>query len=183
MALALANRYASALAEVVTQTGSTVTGEAALGQLHDFQHALEVSEELRNILDSPAVTPADKRKLTACVAERLKMSAIMRNFLYVVIDHRRVTLLGEMIDALQNWIDSRNNVARIVITAARPIPEEQQEALIFKFGQVTGCTVSAEFAVAPELVGGVTVRFGSTIFDGSLRAQLNNLNHALLGDV
>lgn len=182
MALALANRYASALLEVVTQTGSTVTDKATLEQLRDFQHTLEVSEELRNILESPAITPADKRKLTALVAERLEIPAIVRNFLYVVIDHHRVTLLGEMIDALQNLIDSRDNMARITVTAARPIPEKQQEALVLKFGQVTGCTVLAEFAVAPELVGGVTVRFGSTIFDGSLRAQLNNLNHALLGD-
>lgn len=182
MALALANRYILALAEVVTKTGSTVTGEAALGQLNDFQRTLKGSEELSNILESPAVTPADKRKLTTLVAERLGMSVIVRNFLYVVIDHRRVTLLDEMIDALQSWIDSRDNVARIIITAAQPMPEKQKENLILKFGQITGCTVSAEFTVAPELVGGVTVRFGSTIFDGSLRSQLHNLNHALSGD-
>ena len=182
MALAIANRYASALAEVVTQPGSAVSAEAALGQLSDFQDLLTTSEELRNILNSPAVTSADKRALTARCAERLELAVTVRNFLYVVIDHRRMPLLGEMIEAFREWIDERAGVARITVTSARPMEEEQRTALVSKFSRLTGKSVSAEFAVASGLLGGATVRFGSTVFDGSLRAQLNNLDRALSGE-
>ena len=182
MALAIANRYASALAEVVTQPGSAVSAEDALGQLGDFQELLTTSEELRNILNSPAVAPAGKRGLTARLAERLQLAVTVRNFLYVVIDHRRMPLLDEMIEAFRAWIDERAGVARIAVTSARPMEEEQRTALVSKFSGVTGKTVSAEFAVASELLGGATVRFGSTVFDGSLRAQLNNLDRALSGE-
>ena len=182
MTLAIANRYASALAEVVTQAESPVTVETTLGQLCDFQDLLKNSGELRNVLDSPAVTPANKRRLTGHLAKRLELSVTVRNFLYVVIDHRRMTLLGEMIDALQGWIDERAGVTRITITAARPMAEDQQDVLVAKFSCLTGCKVVPKFVAAPELVGGVTVRSGSTIFDGSLRSQLNNLARTLSGE-
>ncbi len=182
MALVIANRYASALAEVVTQPGSAVSAEDALGQLGDFQDLLKTSEELRNILSSPAVTPADKRALTAKLAERLDLVVTVRNFLYVVIDHRRMPYLDEMIEAVGAWIDERNGVARIAVTSAKPMAEEQRAAFVTKFSHVTHKAVLAEFAVAPELLGGATVRFGSTVFDGSLRAQLNHLDRALSGE-
>ena len=182
MALAIANRYASALAEVVTQPGSPISAEDTLGQLGDFRNLLTTSEELRNILNSPSITPADKRGLTAKLAARLDHSVTVRNFLYVVIDHRRMPFLGEMIEAFREWIDERAGVARIKVTSAKPMGDEQRTALVSKFSRVTGKTVSAEFAVASELLGGATVRFGSTVFDGSLRAQLNSLDRALSGE-
>ena len=182
MALAIANRYASALAEVVTQPGSAVSAKDALRQLGDFQELLKTSDELRNILSSPAVTPTDKRGLTGRLSERLELSVTVRNFLYVVIDHRRMPFLDEMIEAFQAWIDQRAGVARITVTSAKPMVDQQRTALVSKFSRVTGKTVSAEFAVASELLGGATVRFGSTVFDGSLRAQLNSLDRALSGE-
>ena len=182
MALAIANRYASALAEVVTQAEPPVTVETTLGQLCDFQNLLINSKELRTVLDSPAVTSANKRQLIEHLAERLKLSVTVRNFLYVVIDHRRMMLLGEMIDALQGWIDERAGVTRITVTAARPLVKEQQDGLVSKFNRLSGHKVVPKFVVAPELVGGVTVRSGSTIFDSSLRSQLNNLARTLSGE-
>ena len=182
MALAIANRYASALAEVVTQPGSAVSAEDALRQLGDFQELLKTSDELRNILSSPAVTPADKRALTAKLGERLELAVTVCNFLYVVIDHRRMPYLDEMIEAMRAWIDERAGVARIKVTSAKAMGDEQRIALVSKFSRVTGKAVSAEFAVVSELLGGATVRFGSTVFDGSLRAQLNSLDRALSGE-
>ena len=182
MALAIANRYASALAEVVSQPGCAIGAEAALGQLDHFHGLLAESKELRRILDSPAVSPSDKRRLTARLAERLELSVTVRNFLYVVIDHRRMPVLDQMIDAFRQWIDERAGVARIMVASARPMARQQRDALISKFSRVIGRTVSAEFTVKPELVGGATVRFGSTVFDGSLRAQFNHLDRVLSGE-
>ena len=182
MALAIANRYASALAEVITGAESPVSEKTILEQLRRFQGLLKSSRELRNVLDTPAVIAASKRRLVGRIADHLALSITTRNFLYVVIDHRRLVLLDEIIDALERWLDKHSGVTRITITTAQPIAEDQKEALVAKFSELNNCKIVAKFAVSPALVGGVTVRSGSTIFDGSLRAQLNNLGRVLSGE-
>jgi len=182
MALALANRYAQALADVVSKPGAAVEPQAAIGQLAQFQELLDLSKPLRGVLVSPAVTPADKRALAATLCQRLEVAAVVRNFLFVVIDHRRMSFLGEMVKAFQEWLDDRAGVARLLVTTATPIGGQQQSALIEKFSRVTGSTVVAEFDVSSDLVGGATVRHASTLFDGSLRAQLKALDRAVAGE-
>ena len=182
MALAIANRYAVALAEVVTKPASVVSPEAALEQLAAMRSLLEESQPLRNVLNSPAVSPAEKRALIAGLCARMEVAAPVRNFLYVVIDHRRMRFIGEMIDAFRAWLDQKAGVARIEIASAQSIDEPQRGAIVQKFHRVTGRQVQAEFQVVPELLGGATVRYGSTVFDGSIRAQLEALDRAISGE-
>ena len=75
MALAIANRYAVALAEVVTKPTSAVSPEAALEQLVAIRRLLEESQPLRNVLHSPAVAPAEKRALIASLCARMEVAA------------------------------------------------------------------------------------------------------------
>ncbi len=182
MALAVANRYAQALADVVSQPGAAVGPEAAIAQLARFQELLEESRPLRGVLASPAVTPANKRALVATLCQRLEVAAVIRNFLCVVIDHRRMRFLGEMIGAFREWLDDQAGVARLQVTTAQPIGEQQQSAFIEKFSKVTRSSVVAEFSVSSELIGGAAVRHASTLFDGSLRAQLKALDRAIAGE-
>jgi F-type H+-transporting ATPase subunit delta len=132
---------------------------------------------------SPAVKPAKKRSLIRSLAARLGMSRPLLNFLMVVADHRRIGMLGEMTDALAALLDDRAGVARIKVSTARPADEAQRQALVAKFSRVTGLLVSAEFDVNEELVGGAAVRHRSTIFDGSLRAQLRAMDRRIRGEV
>ena len=182
MALAIANRYAVALAEVVTKSTSAVSPETTLEQLEAVRRLLEKSQPLRNVLNSPAVSPAEKRALIASLCARMEVANPVRNFLYVVIDHRRAPLIGEMIDAFRSWLDEKASVARIEVASAQSIDEPRRGAIVDKFHRVTGRQVRAEFRVVPELVGGGTVRYGSTVFDGSIRAQLAALDRAITGE-
>ena len=182
MALAVANRYAQALGDVVSKPGTGVEPEAAIGQLVRFQELLEVSRPLRGVLVSPAVTPANRRALVATLCERLEIGRVVRNFLCVVVDHRRMPVLGEMIEAFRKWLDDQAGVARLLVTTARPIGEQQQSAFIEKFSKVTGSSVVAEFSVSSDLIGGAAVRHASTVFDGSVRAQLKALDRAIAGE-
>ena len=182
MALAIANRYAVALAEVVTKPASAVSPEAALEQLVAIRRLLEESQPLRNVLHSPAVGPAEKRALIASLCARMEVSNPVRNFLFVVIDHRRTQFIGEMIDAFRAWLDEKAGVARIEVASAQSIDEPRRDAIVEKFHRVTGRQVRAAFRVVPELVGGATVRYGSTVFDGSIRAQLEALDRAITGE-
>lgn len=180
MPLAIANRYASALGDVVSKTGSPVSPADAMAQLQAFHQLGEESRELTNVLASPAVAPGKKRQLVRTLGERLGVSVPVRNFLYVLIDHRRIGLLGEMIEAYRSWLDDRLGIARLQVTSARPVDASQEASLQGTFSRVTGKLVRSRFQADPDLVGGLVVRHGSLVYDGSLRAQLRSLRRALV---
>jgi F-type H+-transporting ATPase subunit delta len=180
MPLAIANRYAQALGEVVSQPGSLVGPEAALQQLEAFQQLLAESADLNTVLASPAVAPAKKRALVARLGERLGLPVPVRNFLFVVIDHRRMEVLPEIIRALRGWLDQKLGIARLDVLGARALDLAQQASVEQAFERLTGKQVRANYGVDPELLGGAVVRHGSVLYDGSLRAQLQALKQALV---
>jgi len=179
MAQAIAKRYASALADVIAKPGAAVSPEQALEQLEAVESLVNEHPELLNVLLSPAVNPDSKHRLVRRIAERLGISQTIQNFVFVVIDHRRVRYLGEMKQAFRDWLDERQGVARIQVRSAAAMEENQRQALVDKFARVTQRQVQAEFSEDPALLGGVVVRHGSTVYDGSLRAQLEALRSAI----
>ena len=110
------------------------------------------------------------------------LSIPVRNFLYVVIDHRRVRLLATMVDSLRSWLDATLGIARLSVVSAAPMNESLRGSVIQKFNLVTGKRVQARFEVDPSLLGGTVVRHGSMLYDGSLRAQLKALDRTLAAE-
>src|SRR5579859_7000925 len=94
----IASRYASALVDVVTGPKGMDTAQATQ-QLRAFEAVMIGSPELRHALASPAVAPARKRSVVSKLAERLELSRLVRNFLMVLTDHRRLAALSQVIDA------------------------------------------------------------------------------------
>lgn len=182
MALAIANRYARALSDVLGQANSVLSPEDALEQLRSFRGLLTESAGLRNALLSPAVDAAKKRALVGVLGERIGLSEPIINFLYIVIDHKRVELLDSMIASYRSWLDDSMGIARLDVTSAQRMDDSLQKALLDTFGRVTGLQVRAQFHEDPELLGGAVVRHGSTLYDGSLRAQLHALDQVLAGN-
>src|SRR4051794_32710889 len=103
---AVATRYAKALADVTT-SASGLKPDAALSQLRAFESALNGSRELQNALTTPAVPASRKRAVVGRLAEILKLAPIARNFLFVLIDHRRIALLGEILQSFELIVDER----------------------------------------------------------------------------
>jgi hypothetical protein len=101
---AVATRYANALADVVT-TGAGAAAEATLGELRAFESVLRSSSELQNALISPAVPPSRKRAVVGRLADTLKLSRVTRNFLFVLIDHRRIASLADIVQSFETVAD------------------------------------------------------------------------------
>ena len=179
MASALANRYARALVEVVTKPGAAGAPEAVIGQLAAFQDVFRGSVELRNVLLSPAVPPAKKKAIIAALGSRVELGQVAKNFLYVVADHRRLSLLGEMLAAVQSLLDEQRGIVRAEVTTAQPAGDEDQSTLTARLTEKTGHSVQSRFQTDPGLLGGAVVRIGSTIYDGSVRGQLGALQRRL----
>ena len=176
---AVATRYANALADVVSPADSPLRPEAALNELRSFQATLQSSPELQNALTTPAVPGPRKRAVVAKIAEMLKISPIVRNFLYVLIDRRRIGSLNEILHDFELTIDERLGFARAEVSSAGELTERQRAALNTKLEQLTGKKIRMHFSIDESLIGGAVARIGSTVYDGSVRGQLHSMERRL----
>jgi F-type H+-transporting ATPase subunit delta len=176
---AVATRYAKALADVTTPSAGALSPQDALTQLRAFESALAASRELENALTTPAVPTGRKRAVVGRIAGVLKLSPIARNFLFVLIDHRRIALLGAILHSFDLIMDERLGFARAEVSSPRELTETQRGAINAQLEHVTGKRLRMRFAVDPELIGGVMARIGSTVYDGSVRGQLQTLGQRL----
>lgn len=176
---AVAARYANALADVVTAPASPVPPSRAIQELRLFEAALAESHALREALATPAVPGSRKKAVVGRIAAKLEISRISRNFLFVLVDHRRVSSLAEIIRALEQALDERLGFARAEIAAARDLTERQRATLHAEFERLTGKRIRPYYSTDPSLLGGVIARIGSTIYDGSVRGRLESMKRRL----
>lgn len=179
MASAVASRFARAVVDMVTAPGSSVQPEAAVTQLQAFQALLAESADLRNILLSPAVSAPKKKAVVGRLAVTLAMAPAMKNFLFVLVDRRRVADLSDILVSIRQQLDERLGVVRAAITSALPLEPAQQSEVQAALAKLTGKQVHGEFRVDPDLLGGIVARVGSRVYDGSVRGRLAALKGQL----
>lgn len=174
---AVATRYASALADVITAGGAPLAGVAR--ELRAFERALAESPELHNALITPAVPASRKKAVVSRVGDALELSRVARNFLFVLVDKRRIPSLAGILDRLDEILDERMGFARANVASAREMTEEQRALVTTQLERLTGKRIRMHFKVDGSLIGGVVARIGSTVYDGSVRGQLDTLGRKL----
>ena len=172
-------QYANALADIALAQGAAAPVAEQLG---DFTTAYIDSSELRNFLESPAVTTKEKRGVAEKISARLGASKILRNFLFVIIDHQRMHQLPEILETLQNVLRERQGIAEAGIFSAVALNDTEKTEMKQTLERVTGKKIEAKFSLDLNLLGGTLVRVGDTIYDGSLRNRLNGLRERLLAE-
>lgn len=176
---ALSFRYARALAGVVT--GAQADAQAVADDLEIFERLLAESGDLRVALESPTIPPLRKRTVVVRLAKEAQISDVVRRFLFVLIDHRRMQSFHDIREAFQSVMDERLGVARAEVVSARPLTGAQQQEIIARLAWITGKQARARFKTDDGLIGGVMARIGSTVYDGSIRGQLDALKQRLAG--
>jgi F-type H+-transporting ATPase subunit delta len=137
--------------------------EPAAKQLHDFGAAYAQSAELRTFLASPAVSIKAKHEVLEKIVARLGASKIIRNFLFVLTDHRRTQLIPEVIAAFHVVVRQRQGVAEAVVSSAIELSAAQKKEMAATLARLTGKKIEAKYALDPALLGGAVVRIGDTI--------------------
>ena len=173
---AVAMRYAAALADVALEQKSA---ERVKGDLISFAEALSSSSDLREVLLSPAISAEAKQNAIARLAEAMNLTPAVRNFVYLLIDHRRTEMLGEIQQAFETQLNDRMGIADAQVTSAQKLSEPERQQLIAALERRTGKRIQARFGEDGSLVGGALVRVGSTVYDGSVREQLVRLRAQL----
>src|SRR3984893_16286271 len=145
--------------------------QTAVRQLADFGEAFAASAELRNFLESPAVDTQIKHRVIEKIAAQQSASRIIRNFLFVIVDHHRAHMLPEIIAAVQEVVRQRQGIAEAEISPAVELSAAQKTELAKTLSRMTGKRIEPKYSLDPALLGGAVARVGDTIYDGSLRSR------------
>ena len=180
MAAAVANRYARALVDVVTASTSTAQPEDAVRQVRAVEEMITGSAELRTALLTPAIPNSRKRAVIGRLLKEMSVSDLIRNFVYVIINHRRIGLLPEISEAFELLMDQRLGFVRAEVTSATALDARRSAGLEAELSRLTGKKMRLRFAVDSSLLGGALARIGSTVYDGSIRGQLQQLRRELV---
>jgi F-type H+-transporting ATPase subunit delta len=173
---AVAERYAAALAEVALERKLADKAKSDLGA---FVELFFSSADLRNALESPVVSSDVKHKVIQEVTAKMGADEVVRNFIYLIVDHRRTEMLREILAALYRQLNMRMGIAEAEVRSARELSGAEKQQLTAVLERRTGKKIEASFHEDKALLGGAVVRVGSTVYDGSVREQLNRLRERL----
>jgi F-type H+-transporting ATPase subunit delta len=169
--------YARAFADVVfdqrIDAGKALTEVQAIAQL------VAASKPLREVWEAPAIPAEQKRGLLDAIVARDSISRPVRNFIAVVIDHRRIKFLQPIVQQLERELNQRMGFTEAQIISARELSETERRSLETQVEKLTSRKVRARYAQDRSLLGGAVVRVGSTIYDGSVRGRLDRIRQAI----
>jgi F-type H+-transporting ATPase subunit delta len=173
----VARRYGTALADVVLKTGETETVKA---ELKIWEQMIATNADLQSAFANPAIAHLDKEKVLESLISRANPSRTTANFLRVLLRNSRLTELAEINDKFASVLEERSGHVSAEVTSARDLSEGQKQELRANLERLTGKQVDLRFGVDPRIIGGVVTRIGSTIYDGSVKTQLENLKEQLV---
>jgi F-type H+-transporting ATPase subunit delta len=174
----VARRYASALADVVLQRNEA---REVQQELVTWAEMIRSNANLREVFANPTIGLDQKRKVLNKLIEIAKPRPTTVNFLKVLVQNQRLTELDEINRKFAAVLDDRAGVVAARVTTARPVAAETQRTLQTKLRDLTGKSVRIEFDTDPEMIGGLVTRIGSTIYDGSVRNQLEQIKEKMAG--
>ena len=174
----LAERYAAALFELADERHAL---DAVAGDLRELRTMLQQSHDLARLLRSPVLSREDQAKAIAALSERAGLSELTRDFLGVVAGNRRLFAVPAMIEAYLNQLAERRGEVTAEVTTAQPLNETQQNTLGEQLRRAVGRRVTVDLRVDPSLLGGMIVKIGSRMIDGSLKSRLHRLQLAMKG--
>jgi F-type H+-transporting ATPase subunit delta len=172
--------YARAFADVVMTKGSSLDPARMLQELHGIEALLKENDPLRRVLENPSIASEDKRALLDALSKRLGTTRQVRNFVAVVMDHRRLPLFSEILKQLEEELDKRQGIAEAQVSSARQLGDPEKQMLEAEIARMTGKKVRAKYEQDASLLGGAVVQVGSTIYDGSVKGQLERIKEQLV---
>ena len=174
----VARRYANALVDVVTKTGEVNPVQT---ELKTWEQMISANNDLQTAFRNPAISQLNKEKVLENLIEKTKPTKTTANFLRVLLRNSRLTEIGEINQKFASVLEERGGGVSAQITSARPLSETQKSEIQTNLERMTGKKISPKFATDETLIGGVVTRIGSTVYDGSVKTQLEELKHQMIG--
>jgi len=179
MLSSVAIKYARALIDVASETGSELE---VYEQVREFGRLLQANEELREVYLNPSLPFSSKRSITQELGKRLSLHPAVTNFILIVLENGRIAHFERLVDAVGAVLDQRQGVIKGTVYSTVELEKGLQNRLTRTVGNLEGTQVRLSFRQDPALIGGLKLVIGSVIYDGSVRAQLDNIRKSLTGE-
>jgi F-type H+-transporting ATPase subunit delta len=174
---AVLGRYARAYAEVAIT--HKLNPEKTVAEFQQMADLVNGSRELRNVLRNPAVSREQKHNLLDSIIQHIGATRMLRNFLAVLIDHRRIGNIGDLLEQFKRELDRRMGIADAKVSSVRELSLAEKKSLEQRLAAITGKMVRATYSQDAGLLGGVLVRVGGTIYDGSVQGRLQRMREQI----
>ncbi|MDD2554297.1 MAG: F0F1 ATP synthase subunit delta [Desulfotomaculaceae bacterium] len=178
----VAGRYAAALYEIALEKKDLPEQENMVdvveGELKAVEKVIEENSGLQKLLYHPQITPAAKKETLVKLFEG-KISKVTGNFLALLVDRRRETYYADIVAEYIALANAGRNIIAAQITSAVALNEKEKAELNQIMGKLAGKKVQTSFAVDPSIIGGIVVRMGDKIIDGSVKTRLASMRESL----
>ncbi|MGP0061904.1 MAG: F0F1 ATP synthase subunit delta [Beijerinckiaceae bacterium] len=169
----MAGRYAQALFSLAQEEGKT---DQVAADLSRFSAFITESADLQRFIKSPVFSADEQVRVLAAILKRAEITGTASNFLQLVATKRRLFAVADMIRDFNKLNDSAKGLTRAEVTVAEALKDTHIDALKAALAELTGGqTVEVAIKVDPAIIGGLVVKLGSRMVDGSLRTKLNTL--------
>ncbi|MBO8172010.1 MAG: F0F1 ATP synthase subunit delta [Bacillaceae bacterium] len=175
MSRVVASRYAKGLLEVAQEHNVLDEVEQQLSQISSI---IANEPELKQVLNHPQVEITEKKKLIATLFEK-EIKEELLNFLYLLVDRRREMFIDEISDEFTRLANEARGIADATIISAKPLSEQQQQDIAKRFGKELNKTLRVENQVDPSIIGGLVIRIGDRLYDGSVAGKLQQFQQEL----
>lgn len=173
----LAQKYAQAVYELAAESNAL---EQVEQELELVEETLAANPDLATFLYHPQVLAVAKKETITRIFEQ-EVHEVVHHFLLLLIDKRRETVLPAIIREYRSLSNEARNIAEAQVTTAKPLSDAEHAALADKLSAVTGKNMVLKTSIDTRILGGVIVKIGDKLIDGSVVRQLETLKTALLG--
>jgi F-type H+-transporting ATPase subunit delta len=172
-----ATRYAKALLQVAIEESDPATVEQDLASV---ARAMAANAELRRALTSPGIPQQIRVNVVNALTSKMGAQPPVAKLLKMLADRGRLDLVPMMNEVYRERLLAHRNIVRATVTSAAPLTAEKTERLEASLSGMTGKKVQLDTAVDPSIIGGIVTRIGSTVYDGSIRTQLQKMKQQLV---
>ena len=176
MIASVARRYARALFSLGLEEGRH---EQYGEELSAVLQALQSNRMASGMLGNPGYSAEQRESVIDAVASALRLSPSLVSFLRLLLERQRIPDLEQIARLYRAMVDQQVGRVRASLTAAQPLAEEDLARLREAMSRLTGRTVVVDARTDPSIIGGVVAQVGATLFDGSLRTQLERMREEL----
>ena len=174
----LAQRYAAALLELAEEKHAL---DAVAADLIALGQMIAGSSDLQKLISSPLMDRADQSRAIVALAKAAAFGELTQRFLGLVAANRRLFALPGIIKAFRKMLADKRGEVAAEVTAAHALTDAQKAAVSEAIKRVVGGKVSIDMKIDPSLLGGLIVRVGSRMIDGSVKTKLQKLQLAMKG--
>ena len=173
---ALARRYARALLDIGQEERQV---RRVLSEVERFARLLAESPDLREVLEATHINRRDKQAVLEATVSPAGFLPVTRNFLRLLVDKRRMNILPQILPELRRMVEELEGIERVEVIVPETLSETQRDFLKALLEQQTGKRIELEEKLDPAVLGGMVVKVGSTVYDGSVRTQLFQIRENL----